>query len=63
MVKNFKRQFFFLVSTLFGPKGIENTCSGDSGSPLMMNLNGQFVQVLRLATPLKKLDHFTNTMK
>ncbi len=35
----------FLRSTLFGPKGKENTCNGDSGSPLMVNLGGQFVQV------------------
>ena len=34
-----------MICTLSGPKGTETICSGDSGSPLMVDLNGRMIHV------------------
>ena len=34
-----------MICTYLGPLGTENVCSGDSGSPLMVNRKGRLVHV------------------
>ena len=34
-----------MICTFQGPRGDENVCAGDSGSPLMILHSGKFVQV------------------